>query len=602
MKKFSYYILVAAVAFGLTACDEKQKDVVDDVTDGVQMTMRSSSIEEGATVQPVDSVTINFNNLVGIDSSKTATLNGQSVKAYVNPADGTQLVVPVSTEFNKEYTLVIPNGMVYRRDNQSVTFGGLTLHFNTNYGLDKSKVATALTNPNATPEAVALYKELLDNYGSVMYSGAMGGVAWETGYTDYINNNNGGAGYPKVVGFDYIHLAYSPANWIDYGDIKPVQDVWNIGSIPAITWHWNVPEDMNNVLSSNVTVMPENWSASIIIPATSFKLATEGTVVTVNISDVASNAQGSLKGGDWVGLVDGDGTSFEYFDLASGSVNNNVSITSNAITMTLSPALLAKVKEGGLIVSGHDYTVQSVTFNSVVYDITRLNAQSQNFSAVKALTPGTVENQIMTADVDKLAGYLKLLQDANIPVLFRPLHEAAGDYVWGAWFWWGKDGVDATKQLWSYLRDKLEGEYGINNLIWVWTVQTSAQGQPADVATIRNAYPGDDLVDMVGTDLYPAQPLSDQTDQFNLVNNVVDGKKIVCLSEVGNLIDPEAAAANKALWSYFMNWYDYSPRANENEPAVYGFGQWNSQSVKFGGVSYSNPWAAVANNRYVINR
>ena len=478
MKKFSYLFLIAAVAFGVAACGEKDDDDEVKTPDDLKLTVRSVSVEDGATVMSIDEVTVDFNNLIAINDSKTATLNGKDIQAKVNPNNGMQLVLPVVTEVNHNYTLVIPDGLVYMRDKVSVTYSGMTLTFNTNYGLDKSNIDTSLTNKNATAEATDLYRQMLADYGEVMYSGAMGGVAWELDYSNFVNENNGGAGYPKVVGFDYIHLAYSPSNWIDYGDITPVKTIWDAGSIPTINWHWNVPDDLSN---------PSNTS-----------------------------------------------------------------------------------------------------FNAT------------NFSPVKSLTPGTPENAFINSDIEKLAGYMKLLQDAGIPVLFRPFHEAAGDYGWGAWFWWGKDGVDATKQLWKYLRDKLEGEYGINNLIWVWTVQTSEYGKMASLETIRNAYPGNDIVDMVGTDLYPENALTDQTDQFNMVNKVADGKKIVCLSEVGNLIDPEAAAANQSLWCYFMNWYDTTNP--EGSSLVFGFKNWNSKAVKLGGTTYPNAWAAVANNRYVKNR
>ena len=478
MKNLSYLFLIASVAFGLAGCADKDDDNGVKTPDKVELSVRSISVEEGATVLSLDEVTVDFNNLIAVDGSKAATLNGQPIQAAVNPGNGMQLVLPVVTEVNKNYTLVIPDGLVHLRDNASVTYGGMTLTFNTNYGVDKSNIDTSLTNKNATAEASNLYKQMLADYGEVMYSGAMGGVAWELDYSNFVNENNGGAGYPKVVGFDYIHLAYSPANWINYGDITPVKTIWDAGSIPTITWHWNVPDDPSDP-------------------------------------------------------------------------NNN-------------------------------------TFNAT------------KFSPLKALTPGTPENIVINADIEKLAGYMKLLQDARIPVLFRPFHEAAGDYGWGPWFWWGKDGVDATKQLWKYLRDKLEGEYGINNLIWVWTVQTSEYGKMASLETIRNAYPGNDLVDMVGTDLYPDNALTDQTDQFNMVNKVADCRKIVCLSEVGNLIDPEAAAAKQALWSYFMNWYDTTNA--DNAPLTFGFKMWNSKPVKFGETTYPNAWAAVANNRFVKNR
>ena len=60
----------------------------------------------------------------------------------------------------------------------------------------------------------------------------------------------------------------------------------------------------------------------------------------------------------------------------------------------------------------------------------------------------------MKESLEKIAGYLKLLQEAGIPVIWRPLHEAAGNtytYNTGAWFWWGADGAQAYKDLWIYV-------------------------------------------------------------------------------------------------------------------------------------------------------
>src|SRR5690606_5929825 len=38
----------------------------------------------------------------------------------------------------------------------------------------------------------------------------------------------------------------------------------------------------------------------------------------------------------------------------------------------------------------------------------------------------------MMEDIDLIAGELQTLENAGVPVLWRPLHEASG-----GWFWWG---------------------------------------------------------------------------------------------------------------------------------------------------------------------
>ena len=44
----------------------------------------------------------------------------------------------------------------------------------------------------------------------------------------------------------------------------------------------------------------------------------------------------------------------------------------------------------------------------------------------------SVEYKALIRDIDHVAIYLKEAQAANVPILFRPLHEAQG-----RWFWWG---------------------------------------------------------------------------------------------------------------------------------------------------------------------
>ena len=54
------------------------------------------------------------------------------------------------------------------------------------------------------------------------------------------------------------------------------------------------------------------------------------------------------------------------------------------------------------------------------------------------ITPGTKLNNHWCDQVDVIAGYLKQLQEAHIPVLWRPYHEMNGN-----WFWWGGRRGDA---------------------------------------------------------------------------------------------------------------------------------------------------------------
>ena len=46
---------------------------------------------------------------------------------------------------------------------------------------------------------------------------------------------------------------------------------------------------------------------------------------------------------------------------------------------------------------------------------------------------GTEEHAAMWQDLDRIADHLTTLRDADVPVLWRPMHEFDGE-----WFWWGK--------------------------------------------------------------------------------------------------------------------------------------------------------------------
>ena len=177
-----------------------------------------------------------------------------------------------------------------------------------------------------------------------------------------------------------------------------------------------------------------------------------------------------------------------------------------------------------------------------------------SFSIQNALTPGTWENDFILQDIEKVAGYLKLLQQEGIPVLWRPLHEAAGNYnLYGktnnAWFWWGRGGADACKKLWKLLRDKLEGEYGLDNLIWIWTLDAT----PGAEDEWASWYPGNDQVDIVGVDIY-ADDTNAKERQYKAAVALSGGHKLVTVSECGNIPDPAKCIAAGQSWSWFLAW------------------------------------------------
>lgn len=161
------------------------------------------------------------------------------------------------------------------------------------------------------------------------------------------------------------------------------------------------------------------------------------------------------------------------------------------------------------------------------------------FNLARALNGSDPDGyQMLIDDIDAIAVQLKRLQDADVPVLWRPLHEASG-----GWFWWGASGADAYLQLYKLMYDRLTNVHGLNNLIWVWNGQDAAW------------YPGDEYVDIIGEDIYPGEHVyTSQAARFIKALSYTDARKLIALSENGCIPDPEQLVRDNIMWSYWCVW------------------------------------------------
>lgn len=152
--------------------------------------------------------------------------------------------------------------------------------------------------------------------------------------------------------------------------------------------------------------------------------------------------------------------------------------------------------------------------------------------------PDSEDYQLLIRDIDAIAVQLKRLQEANVPVLWRPLHEAEG-----TWFWWGAKGPGPAKQLYRLMYDRLTNDHKLNNLIWVWNSEK------------KDWYPGDDVVDMVSVDIYnPAGDYNPSIAKYEALVSLTDNKKMAALAENGPIPDPDALQEYGANWSFFSTW------------------------------------------------
>lgn len=436
----------------MLSCNEK--NVVEELAPN----FISSVPDDNATDVPVTTeIEIVFDEVIELLPNHGITINDTVVDVEVL---FTKLIFTKKLSNNTTYTIYIPAEDVVNTNNVSLE-EDVKVVFSTEEYVE-TVINPDLVVENPSPEAINVYQFLIENYGLRSISSVQASGAWNLNEAEWVKYHTGK--YPAIANFDYGHLPYSPANWIDYSKIDFVENWWANNGLVGASWHWVVPK-----------------------------------------------YEGST-----------------------------------------------------------DYTYKP---------------NETTFHASNVLIEGTWENEYALQDLEEMANYLLLLKNKNIPMIWRPLHEAAGnvyEYSGGsAWFWWGDAGADVYKDLWVYMFEFFKSK-GLNNLIWVWTTQTKDS----------DYYPGDEYVDIVGRDIYNNREVTTFSDQFTEIQEEYPDK-IIALSEMGNVTEITAQWSSGAKWSYFMPWYDYS-RTNDLESSSF-----YATDHEHANASW---WLDALTNDYVLTR
>ncbi len=433
------FILAAISIVALVACQKEEES--GDRSQAKPPVLLSSVPENGAEGITGTSVELKLEfdvNVMCPTSERNRITVDNEAAIYSIDAYMKEIVLTVSgLDAGKTYTVDFPEGTVIGYNDNPVRQFSIKFSTRSSEPDRPQEIDEYLVTPDPIPNASRLYEYLRSIYGEKTLSGSMAKVSWNIDEAEWVKKWTGS--YPAIAVFDYIHLDYSPADWIDYGNIATVKEWFDKGGIVSAGWHWNVP-----------------------VSKGSQELSTSADV---------------------------------------------------------------------------------------------------DFSAAEAVKEGTWENSVIKEDLEKIAEYLLLLQAENIPVIWRPMHEAAGntytEYHSGAWFWWGKDGAEAYVSLWRYVFDYFSRK-GLRNLIWVWTTQTSSE-----MDSDYDFYPGDSYVDIVGKDIYNVNDAADISAMFKTVTRK-SPTKMVTLSECGNVSEIGKQWNEEARWLYFMPWYDYDNDFSEN--------------------------------------
>ena len=118
-------------------------------------------------------------------------------------------------------------------------------------------------------------------------------------------------------------------------------------------------------------------------------------------------------------------------------------------------------------------------------------------TTVHSILPGNDNHKMFMGWLDYVASFINSLKTPDgtkIPILFRPWHEHTG-----SWFWWEKELCSSKdyKTLWRMTVDSLQAK-GVDNALYTY----SSSSGLSDTIQYLERYPGDDVIDVLGFDVY----------------------------------------------------------------------------------------------------
>jgi len=531
------------LCFPFLSCDDDDK--TQEILDRDKPVLVSSNPEEKAVIFPgTDKVTFVFDRGIVVQDASKITINDTIIKgAKVN--DKTLTIELYSLAEDKDYALTIGKGAVMGTvgvTNQE----DIVLNFSTTQGNNLELIST---NPEMNEEIVP------SNVEANLFFDQKIRIA----DTTKITLNNELLAYGASVSATKLT--------IPLGRLEPLTTYTiNVapGAISTLYGRLN-----NTALSLVFTTSDSPIETSLVTTNPSPEAVKVYNFLRDNfgvqtVSGSMANVNWNINEAEWVYKHTGKYPALNCFDY--------VHLYANWIDYTNTSVVEDWWNNNGLVAAMWHWNVP-VEEGSTEY---AFYAENNNFSIENALQSGTWENTVIMDDLNKVADRLLLLQNKNIPVIWRPLHEAAGK-----WFWWGAGSPEDCKNLWILMFNTFESK-GLKNLIWVWTAESEDSAW----------YPGDEYVDIIGRDLYDKGNVSTIYNEYlNLVDRF--SNKIIALSEMGSVANMSDQLNAGTTWSWFMPWYDYN---RTKDPDSSSFNQTSHEHANI------NFWKNAFSNERVITR
>ncbi len=160
--------------------------------------------------------------------------------------------------------------------------------------------------------------------------------------------------------------------------------------------------------------------------------------------------------------------------------------------------------------------------------LTRKNSWEESKSAlIKEVLPGGAKHKWFIAHLDEIKSFFSFLEKNNVPIFFRPMHEANGET-----FWWSSkyNSLEEIHRLWKYIHNYLND---INNIKFIYSYDRIINNE-----VLESYYPGDEFVDVLALDdfhsLDPGATHSEFSQQLNLITAFAhQHKKQYAIGETG---------------------------------------------------------------------
>ena len=169
--------------------------------------------------------------------------------------------------------------------------------------------------------------------------------------------------------------------------------------------------------------------------------------------------------------------------------------------------------------------------------------EKTDFDPEEALKEGTPEYLAFCRDLDAIAALLKPFCEKHIPILWRPFHEAEGD-----WFWWGRKGPNVARELYRFMFRYYTKKHKLHNLIWVWN------------SPLMDGYVGDEYCDILSSDMYPpAHTHGAFREYYEELKELSKLEKGTALAETGIIPDADELQKTQTPWLWYMTWsFDFT--------------------------------------------